>query len=160
MIIQFSRIFLLVMIGIGGLGPRSEAAPTPCSLLTAAEVEQVVGKLMGTPKAGEEGRAAWCNYEFANGTDAIEVWVFPADGIERARKEAKKPTALKGLGEDAFLNRGMHDSTMSISLSGKGRRPSSYLSKNRQEMRRSSRRSEGRRSTDCKEEPLCARGVW
>lgn len=108
MIIQFSRIFLLVMIGIGGLGPRSEAAPTPCSLLTAAEVEQVVGKLMGTPKAGEEGRAAWCNYEFANGTDAMEVWVFPADGIERARKEAKKPTALKGLGEDAFLNRGMH----------------------------------------------------
>ncbi len=108
MIIQFSRIFLLVMIGIGGLGPRSEAAPTPCSLLTAVEVEQVVGKLMGTPKAGEEGRATWCNYEFANGTDAIEVWVFPADGIERARKEAKKPTALKGLGEDAFLNRGMH----------------------------------------------------
>ena len=108
MTIQFRRIFLMVMIGIGGLGPRSEAAPAPCSLLTAAEVEQVVGKLMGTPKAGEEGRAAWCNYEFANGTDAMEVWVFPADGIERARKDAKKPTALKGLGEDAFLNRGMH----------------------------------------------------
>ncbi len=63
---------------------------------------------MGTLKAGEEGRAAWCNYEFANGMDAMEVWVFPTDGIERAHKAAKKPTALKGLGEDAFIERGMH----------------------------------------------------
>jgi hypothetical protein len=110
MAMQCNRIFLAVMIGIGALsiGMRSEAAPAPCSLLTAAEVEQVVGKLMGAPKPGEEGRAAWCNYEFANGTDAMEVWVFPADGIERARKEAKKPTALKGFGEDAFIERGKH----------------------------------------------------
>ncbi|MGQ0555809.1 MAG: hypothetical protein ACT4PN_07705 [Nitrospiraceae bacterium] len=110
MAMQFNRIFLAVMIGIGALsiGVRSEAAPTPCSLLTVAEVEQVVGKLMGTPKADQEGRAAWCNYEFANGKDGLEVWVFPADGIERARKEAKKPTALKGFGEDAFIERGMH----------------------------------------------------
>lgn len=110
MIIQFSRVILMVMIGIGclNLGTRSEAAPTPCSLLADAEVEQVVGKLMGTPKAGEEGRAAWCNYEFANGKDAMEVWVFPTDGIERAHKEVRNPTALKGLGEDAFIERGMH----------------------------------------------------
>ena len=110
MAIQFNRIFLTMMIGIGGLGlgTRSDAAPTPCSLLTVAEIEQVVGKLIGPPRAGEEGRAAWCNYEFANGKDAMEVWVFPADGIERARKETKKPTALKGLGEDAFIERGMH----------------------------------------------------
>ncbi len=41
MIIQFSRIFLMVMIGMGclNLGTRSAAAPTPCSLLTDAEVE-------------------------------------------------------------------------------------------------------------------------
>ncbi|CUS34670.1 hypothetical protein [Candidatus Nitrospira nitrificans] len=110
MTIQFSRIFLMVMIGIGclDLGTRSEAATTPCSLLTDAEIEQIVGKLVGTPRAGEEGRAVWCNYEFTNGKDAMEVWIFPADGIERARKEAKKPAPLKGLGEDAFVERGRH----------------------------------------------------
>jgi hypothetical protein len=110
MAMQFNRIFLAVMIGIGALsiGMRSDAAPAPCLLLTAAEVEQVVGKLMGTPKADQEGSAAWCNYEFANGKDALEVWVFPADGIERGRNKSKKPTAVKGLGEDAFIERGMH----------------------------------------------------
>ena len=110
MAMQFNRVFLAVMIGIGALsiGTRSDAAPASCSLLTDAEVEQVVGKLMGTPKAEQEGRAAWCNYEFANGKDAMEVWVFPADGIERGRNKSKKPTAVKGLGEDAFIERGMH----------------------------------------------------
>ena len=110
MVLQFTRIFLTVMIGIGALsiGTRSDAAPPPCSLLTDAEVEQVVGQLMGTPKADQEGRAVWCNYEFANGKDAMEVWVFPADGIERGRNKSKKPTAVKGLGEDAFIERGMH----------------------------------------------------
>jgi len=105
-----SRIVLAVMIGLGSLGisARSNAAPAPCSLLMTAEVEQVVGKLMGTPKADQEGSAAWCNYEFANGKDAMEVWVFPAVGIERGRSKAKTPTAVKGLGEDAFIDRGMH----------------------------------------------------
>ena len=107
---QSNRIVLAMIIGLGGLGlgVRSDAAPTPCSLLTTAEVEQVVGKLVGAPKADQEGRAAWCNYEFANGTDAMEVWVFPADGIERGRKKSKNPTAVKGLGDDAFIERGMH----------------------------------------------------
>lgn len=107
---QSNALFLTVVIGLGALsiGTRSDAAPPPCSLLTAAEVEQVVGKLMGTPKAEQEGRATWCSYEFANGKDDMSVWVFPADGIERGRSKSKNPTAVKGLGEDAFLDRGMH----------------------------------------------------
>jgi hypothetical protein len=110
MVTPSSRIVLSILISIGifGIGTPSEAAPSPCSLLTAAEVEQVVGKLAGDPKADQEGSAAWCNYEFANGTDAMEVWVFPADGIERGRTKAKNPAAVKGIGEDAFLTRGMH----------------------------------------------------
>ena len=106
----FGRIGLAMVIGMLSLGANtnSNAGLAPCSLLTVAEVEQVVGKLMGTPKADQEGSAAWCNYEFANGKDALEVWVFPADGIERGRNKSKKPTAVKGLGEDAFIERGMH----------------------------------------------------
>ncbi|BFU96685.1 MAG: protein of unknown function [Nitrospira sp.] len=93
------------------MGSRVEAAPAavdPCNVVTTAEVEQVIGKLKGSPKADKEGGAAWCNYEFANGKDAFEVWVFPADGIDRARKQAKKPVPVKGLGDEAFMNRGMH----------------------------------------------------
>ncbi|MGC3974849.1 MAG: hypothetical protein QM771_10760 [Nitrospira sp.] len=85
----------------------SFAAPDPCTLLTTAEVEEVVGTLKGAPKADKEGGAGWCNYEFANGKDAMEVWVFPAEAIERGRKVSKKPVAVKGLGDDAFMDRGM-----------------------------------------------------
>lgn len=99
---------LLLMCGLLMSTPSQAAPPEPCSLLTIAEVEQVIGKLKGTPKADKEGNAAWCNYEFANGTDAFEIWVFPADGIDRARKQAKKPVPVKGLGDDSFMNRGMH----------------------------------------------------
>ena len=84
------------------------APPDPCSLLTTAEVEQVVGKLKGTPKMDKEGQAAWCDYQFTNEKDAMEVWIFPGDGIDRARKKAKKATAVKGLGDEAFIDRGMH----------------------------------------------------
>jgi hypothetical protein len=86
----------------------SLAGPEPCSLVTTAEVELVVGTLKGVPKADKEGAASWCNYEFANGKDAMEVWLFPADAIERGRKVSKKPVAIKGLGDDAFMDRGMH----------------------------------------------------
>jgi len=82
------------------------AQPEPCSLVATAEVEQIVGKLKVVPKADKEGDAAWCNYEFVNGKDAMEIWVFPADAIERARKKATKPVSVKGLGDDALMERG------------------------------------------------------
>lgn len=85
------------------------AAPEPCSLLTNAEVEQVIGKLKGAPKADKAGNAAWCNYEFANGKDEFEIWVGSVDAFMRMRKEAKKPVTVNGLGDDAFLNRGAHN---------------------------------------------------
>ncbi|GKS57214.1 hypothetical protein YTPLAS18_07410 [Nitrospira sp.] len=88
--------------------PTAKAPPEPCALLTSGEVEQVVGKLKGTPKADQEGPASWCNYEFTNEKDAMEVWVFPGDGIDRGRRASKKPVHVNGLGDDAFMDRGMH----------------------------------------------------
>jgi hypothetical protein len=86
------------------------APPTvdPCTLLTKSEVEQIVGKLKADPKSETEGEARWCHYPFANNKDVMELWVFPADGLERARKLAKNATALKGVGEEAFLVRKLH----------------------------------------------------
>ncbi len=105
------RILLSATVSVGILALSSismAAPPAPCSLLTTAEVEQVVGKLNGPPKADQEGAASWCDYQFANGKDAMEVWVFPADGIDRGRKVSKKPAPVKGLGDDAFMDRGLH----------------------------------------------------
>jgi len=105
----FLTLTLGFLVPLGTLQAR--AAPPkvePCSILTTAEVEQVVGKLKGMPKADKEGDAAWCNYEFANDTDALEVWVFPADAIGRGRKVSKKPVTVNGLGDDALMDRGMH----------------------------------------------------
>lgn len=90
--------------------PTSAAPPRadPCSLLTTAEVEQAIGSLKSKPTGDREGDAAWCNYEFANGKDLMEVWVFPGDAINRGRKVSKNPVPMKGLGDDAFMDRGMH----------------------------------------------------
>lgn len=76
------------------------APPAPCSLLMNQELEQVIGKLKGAPQTDKEGDASWCNYEFANGKDAMEVWGFPGDAIDRARKRAKNPVVVKGMGDD------------------------------------------------------------
>lgn len=106
------RIVVTTVIAMAADFPAMSlaGAPTvdPCKVVTTAEVEQVIGQLKGAPKQDKEGSAAWCNYEFVNGKDAFEVWVLPADGLERARKQAKKLVAVKGLGDDAFMNRGMH----------------------------------------------------
>jgi hypothetical protein len=101
----------LATLALFARSPFAVAAPPnidPCTLLTPAEVEHVIGRLQGKPKADKEGQAAWCNYEFVNGKDAMEVWVFPAEGIDRGRKQAKRPVAVKGLGDEAFMDRGMH----------------------------------------------------
>lgn len=103
--------YIAVIVMIVFSAPLVFAEPPavdPCKVVTIAEVEQVVGQLRGAPKSYMEGAAAWCNYEFADDKNAFEVWVFPADGIDRARKQAKQQTAVKGLGDDAFLTRGMH----------------------------------------------------
>ena len=92
---------LAICLGSVAMGSVTLAAPPePCSLLTAAEIEQVVGKLNGSPKTDKEGGVPRCAYEFANGKDAMEVWVFPGDAIDRARKRAKNPVVVKGLGDD------------------------------------------------------------
>lgn len=77
----------------------------PCTLLTKAEIEQIVGTLRGNPAGEQEGDARWCNYEFLDGKNAMEVWVMPAAAMERGRKKAKHPTPVQSLGQEAFLDR-------------------------------------------------------
>ena len=70
-LVLMSALSLSCDFGATALAGAPKVAP--CSLLTNADVEQVIGKLAGNPKQESEGNAAWCNYEFANGKDAMEV---------------------------------------------------------------------------------------
>ena len=85
-------LLIAAVFAAGSVRAQSPAHADPCALIARAEVEQIVGKLKGTPKTDKEGQASWCHYEFANGKDAFELWVFPGEGIDRARRTAKSGT--------------------------------------------------------------------
>jgi hypothetical protein len=91
---------------LGSAVARGDApAVDPCTLISQADVEQVIGKLKGPPTSRREEQARFCMYEFANEKDALELWVFPASGLERARKLHKDLLPVPGLGRDAFMRR-------------------------------------------------------
>ena len=88
----------------------SLAAPPavdPCQMVTIAEIEQVIGKVKGAPI--REGEGGMCSYAFANGKDDFSVAVFPPGGFDLERKSSKRPIPIKDLGDDAFMDRGMHE---------------------------------------------------
>lgn len=88
--------------------PASAADPTtdPCSLLTPTEVEQAIGrKLRAPPKQNVIDRARMCDYELADDSVGLSVWLLPATGLDRARKEYPELVAVTGLGVDAFIHR-------------------------------------------------------
>lgn len=87
------------------------APPAPCSLLTTAEVEQTIGKLKGTPRVDTLGDTAQCIYEFADATSELDIWIGTADSLAPARKRAKQPVAVNGIGDEAIMDRGRIDAS-------------------------------------------------
>lgn len=66
---------------------QAESAPKvdPCALVTRAEVEQTVGALKSPPRSDTHERMRSCAFEFADAANELELMVFPASGLERAR---------------------------------------------------------------------------
>jgi hypothetical protein len=97
----------LLIFGVLNASPALAADPTtdPCSLLTPAEVEQAIGKLRAQPKQNVIDRARMCDYELTNDSVGLSVWLLPAVGLERARKEYPELTAAKDVGGEAFIHR-------------------------------------------------------
>lgn len=103
---------VLCMIPVMAMSLPVGAAPpglNPCTLVTTAEVEQVISKLKGTPRGEALADAKSCTYEFANGQDEFEIWIGPGDAFALMRKDAKKPVPLGGFGEEAYMERGRLD---------------------------------------------------
>jgi hypothetical protein len=97
--------WLYFMLAAGATYAADEPSVDPCSLITKAEVEEIIGKMKGAPISSREERVRICNFEFVNEKDALELWVFPAGGLERARQSIKTQSPVAGLGEGAFMTR-------------------------------------------------------
>lgn len=112
-VLHFTRMIVLTTVALFGASFMSAtlAAPPaidPCTLLTTAEVEQVVGKLKRAATGESIGNAVTCNYQFANDKDEFEIWASGDYAFATMRKDAKKAVSVKGLGDDAFMDRGAH----------------------------------------------------
>ena len=90
-----------------GSAMADDPSVDPCSLLSKADVEQIIGKLKGIPTSQQIERARLCEYEFVDEERALELWVFPASGLERARTKFKNLSPVTGLGQEAFVHHNM-----------------------------------------------------
>jgi hypothetical protein len=96
-----------VLAGGALLFVQAEAAlPDPCSLVTAAEMQAIVGKLSGTPKATDPASGeVTCSFEPVSGPSFIDVSLHDGDlKAWKARNGGKTPVSLPELGADAFAN--------------------------------------------------------
>ena len=87
------------------------AAPDPCKLVTAAEIQQVVGPLSGAPKATDPASGeVTCTYAPAKGPSFVDVTLHDGDlAAWRRRNGGKTPVALPEFGTDAFVNPDFND---------------------------------------------------
>ncbi|HKS56588.1 MAG TPA: hypothetical protein VJS12_14945 [Steroidobacteraceae bacterium] len=101
-----NRLSIIALTCLALASGRTLAAdPTtdPCSLLTADEVQQAIGKLRALPKQVVSNRVRMCDYELVDESVGLSVWLLPASGLDRARKEYPELTAVKDL-SDAFIH--------------------------------------------------------
>lgn len=105
-----SSLFLCVA-AILAAGPplaakADPAIPDPCKLVTAAEMQQLVGPLKGAPKQGDIASGdVSCEYTPASGPAWIEVRLQEGElSYWRRRNGGPDPMSLPELGKDAFAN--------------------------------------------------------
>ena len=82
------------------------AIPDPCKLVTAAEIQQLVGPLKGAPKQGDIASGdVSCGYTPASGPAWIEVRLQEGElSYWRKRNGGPDAMSLPELGKDAFVN--------------------------------------------------------
>jgi hypothetical protein len=81
----------------------------PCTLVTNAELEQIVGKLKSGPKLGSsfgsEDKA--CKYVFETTLHMLILRVYPTEKWDMAEEIFQDKKNVAGLGEEAFLHRNL-----------------------------------------------------
>ncbi|MEO8923947.1 MAG: hypothetical protein ABI330_14185 [Caldimonas sp.] len=124
-------LFMRVLSGVGLLllaSPTAFAAgggppgvPDPCTLVTAAELQAIVGTLKGVPKAGDAASGdISCEYATASGPRWISVRLHDGDlAAWKRRNGGAHPVALPDLGKDAFANADAEGSADVYAMKGK-----------------------------------------
>jgi hypothetical protein len=100
---RLSLIALTCLALASGRTLGADPTTDPCSLLTADEVQQAIGKLKAVPKQNVMERVRMCDYELEDESVGLSVWLLPASGLDRARKEYPELTAVKDVPE-AFIH--------------------------------------------------------
>jgi hypothetical protein len=77
----------------------------PCTLVPRADVERIVGELSAPPTSQFVEQARTCEYAFVDSKLSLEIWVFPASGLERVRNQFKDLTQVTDLGAPAVQRR-------------------------------------------------------
>ena len=82
------------------------AIPDPCKLVTAAEMQQLVGPLKGAPRQGDIASGdVSCEYTPASGPAWLEVRLQEGElSYWRKRNGGPDAMSLPELGKDAFVN--------------------------------------------------------
>ena len=93
----------------GGASPAVQAAPAvpdPCSLITVAELVQIVGPIAGKPRPGDiKSGDVSCEYTPAKEPAWIEVRLNEGDlAFWKKRNGGKNPVAVPEFGAGAFMN--------------------------------------------------------
>jgi hypothetical protein len=106
-----SRLFrcavaVIVSAGLAVAALGAAAVPDPCKLITAPELEQIVGPLKGSPKPGDlKAGDISCEYTPAKGPAWIEIRLHDGELASwKSRNGGKSPLSLPELGKDAFAN--------------------------------------------------------
>jgi hypothetical protein len=99
------KIILLLCFALGAGSLRAADAPDPCALVTAAQLEPTFGKLKGAakPDVGVQ-KEKECRYENSEGNFLV-FRIYPAArwGMQKGMNSENNPTALPGLGDEAYI---------------------------------------------------------
>jgi hypothetical protein len=82
------------------------AIPDPCKLITATDLEQIVGRLKGTPRQGDiaSGEVS-CEYAPVKAPNWINISLHDGDlSYWKKRNGGQNPMSLPEFGKDAFVN--------------------------------------------------------
>ena len=105
----FMASLVLACLCLSTVSLLSHAAPPAvdaCTLVTVAEVEQIVGQLKTPPQLLQEAQTLTCDYVFVNAQEALALWIFPGEALARVKKLVHNQTMpVTGFGAEAFLYR-------------------------------------------------------
>lgn len=101
----------VLSVGWAFAAKAAPAIPDPCTLVSVAEIQQIVGPLDGAPKSTDpKSGEITCTYKLSKGPSFVDISLHDGDlAAWRKRNGGKSPVALPEFGNDAFVNPDFQD---------------------------------------------------